>query len=61
MRCYWLSTYMSGRHTYSGVSLHFEDLDAFRDGCAAVVDDIDHGLLKMNVSRSPRVVLRTGW
>lgn len=31
-------------NTYSGVSLHLQDLDAFCNCGAGVVNDIDHGL-----------------
>jgi hypothetical protein len=31
-------------HTDFGGAVHFEDVDAFGDGGAGVVDDIEHGL-----------------
>jgi hypothetical protein len=33
-----------GQHTNFGGAVHFEDIDAFGDGGAGVVDDIEHGL-----------------
>jgi hypothetical protein len=33
-----------GRRTDSGCAVHFEDVDAFGDGGAGVVDDVEHGL-----------------
>lgn len=32
------------RRTDFGGAVHFEDVDAFGDGGAGVVDDIEHGL-----------------
>ena len=36
-------------HTDFGGAVHFEDVDAFGDGGAGVVDDIEHGLRRLAV------------
>ena len=37
------------RRTDFGGAVHFEDVDAFGDGGAGVVDDIEHGLGRLAV------------